>query len=855
MQIKNLKISMQIKLGFLGSFALVLVLGIIAYKQTNKINDQNEIMYQHPLLVRRAISEFKINILNIQNNLKNWALSDKEISPTFFAGQNDIYKSNAFKNLETLYSRFLGPIADIDSLKSAYIRWNAANEEIIQLLKSGNHKKAVPLLLEQEINSNQTVTLFKKLEKVDNFTKTKADELYNYADKLNNSLNWQLLLIVLSICLISISICYRLFTSIQSPIREMLNSVRKFQHGDLKARSTYISDNEFGELSKAFNEMVTAIESNISLAEKEKQLAAMMLKKYDKFHFFTSTLQMLASFTQSEMAAVYLLSEDETAYNLFYSIGLGDSARRTFSASFPEGEFSAALISKQVVQIREIPEDTRFVFNTTVGTILPCDIMVIPIVIKEQVMALISLAGIHPYPPNTLQFVKDIHSFLSSRIEGVLANHRIETFSKQLEVQNKELEAQKAELLAQSAQLREQNTELEIQKEQLHEASKLKTNFLSTMSHELRTPLNSVIALTGILSRKLAHKIPDEEYSYLEVVERNGKQLLELINDILDIARIESGRTELEITAFNLTELLQDLIQMMLPQARQKNIDLLYTSPPAPVNMQSDASKCRHILQNLIANAVKFTDKGSVELAITLSDKDIEITISDTGIGIDAEVLPHIFEEFRQADSSTSRRFGGTGLGLAIAKKYSAMLGGTINVESTPEVGSKFTVVLPRQHPFTNLSQKIQYKQDKLEPVRKIQEVHATASPLKTILLVEDSEPAIIQIKDFIEQSGFKLHIANNGMEALKILETVLPDTIILDLMMPGMDGFEVLRNIRANPRTENIPVLILTAKQITKEELSFLKQNNIHQLIQKGDINRKELLQSINSTLNPENN
>jgi signal transduction histidine kinase/HAMP domain-containing protein len=850
MQIKNLKTGTQIKLYFIVFLGLVLLLGLIAYKQTNQINDQNEIMYQHPLVVRRAISEFKINTISIQNNLKNWMLADQKHLPSFFVAQNELYKSATFKDLETLYSRFLGPTADIDSLKTAFIQWNAKNDEIIQLLQTGNNKKAVQLLLDDEIKSDETAILFRKLEKVDLFTNNKAEELYKYSDELNNSLNWQLLFIVLAICLFSIYIGYRLFKGIQTPIHELLNSVRKFQQGDLKTRSSYISDNEFGTLSKSFNEMVTVIESNTLLAEKEKQLAAMMLKRYDKLHFFASTLQMLASFTESEMAAVYLLSEDLKEYNLFYSIGLAETARQSFSSSYPVGELSTAIASKEIVHIHDIPEDTRFVFNTTVGNLLPRDIIVIPIVIKENVMALISLSGIHSYTPNALQFVKDIHSFLSSRIEGVLANHRIETFSHQLEIQNKELESQKTELIAQSAQLREQNTELEIQKEQLNEASKLKTNFLSTMSHELRTPLNSVIALSGILSRKLAHKIPEEDYSYLEVVERNGKHLLELINDILDIARIESGKNELEITAFNLNELLEDLNQMILPQARQKNIELLYCNPSSPIYLQSDIGKCRHILQNLIANAVKFTEKGSVELATNQTDQGIEITITDTGIGIAATDLLHIFDEFRQADSSTSRRFGGTGLGLAIAKKYTALLGGTIEVESTPDIGSKFTLLLPLRHPYAILSDNIQSKADRTLSLNKVNPILTAETSAKTILLVEDSEPAIIQIKDLIEESGFKLHIAQNGMEALKILETVLPDTIILDLMMPGMDGFEVLRNIRASQRTEFIPVLILTAKHITKEELSFLKRNNIHQLIQKGDINRKELLQSIYSTL-----
>jgi signal transduction histidine kinase len=264
-----------------------------------------------------------------------------------------------------------------------------------------------------------------------------------------------------------------------------------------------------------------------------------------------------------------------------------------------------------------------------------------------------------------------------------------------LEHQNTELQAQKTELSSQSAELAEQNTELEMQKNQLNEASRLKTNFLSNMSHELRTPLNSVIALSGVLSRRLDKKIPDEEYSFIEVIERNGKHLLNLINDILDISRIEAGHEEIEVTGFNAGNLIAEIVTMIEPQAKQKNIELLYHKDEINVHLSCDANKCRHILQNLIGNAVKFTEKGKVEIAARQIETNIVITVTDTGIGIAEEHLQHIFDEFRQADSSSSRKFGGTGLGLTIARKYANLLGGTIAVKSVQGKGAEFTLTLP----------------------------------------------------------------------------------------------------------------------------------------------------------------
>ncbi|MDA3823309.1 MAG: response regulator, partial [Bacteroidales bacterium] len=395
--------------------------------------------------------------------------------------------------------------------------------------------------------------------------------------------------------------------------------------------------------------------------------------------------------------------------------------------------------------------------------------------------------------------------------------------------------------------------ELEIQKIQLGEASKLKTNFLSNMSHELRTPLNSVIALSGVLNRHLASKIPEEEYSYIEIIERNGKHLLKLINDILDISRIEAGSEEVEITKFNTNNLIAELVTMIRPQAQETNIELLHKEDGTELFITSDANKCQHILQNLISNAVKFTDKGKVEVTAVLSKKNILITVSETGIGISESHIPHIFDEFRQADGSTSRRFGGTGLGLAIAKKYANLLGGNLSVKSTNGKGSEFTLILPVHYSGENQISKAETNGRFSLSTIKAPHKPTTASSIGTILIVDDSEPSIIQMKDFLEESGYNILDAHDGEKALEIIAQTIPDAMVLDLMMPNIDGFEVLKTLRDNESTANVPVLILTAKHITKEELQFLKRNNIHQLIQKGDVNRSELMNAVATMLSPQ--
>jgi CheY-like chemotaxis protein/anti-sigma regulatory factor (Ser/Thr protein kinase) len=347
------------------------------------------------------------------------------------------------------------------------------------------------------------------------------------------------------------------------------------------------------------------------------------------------------------------------------------------------------------------------------------------------------------------------------------------------------------------------------------------------------------------LNRRLRGVIPDEEYGYLDVIERNGKSLLELINDILDLSRIEAGREEIRRCPFSVRELVGQIVEMLAPQIGDKPLALLNQLPADLPPLVSDPDKCRHILQNLIGNAVKFTARGRVEISARQVDQELRIAVADTGIGIAAADLPYIFDEFRQADDGTSRRFGGNGLGLAIARKYALLLRGEITVESVPGQGSTFTLRLPWAVPGPGDGAAVELG------FRTSQDAEGDVPSFPTgqgpcLLLVEDSEPAVIQITDILAARGYRIQVARNGRQALEQIETVLPDAVILDLMMPEVDGFQVLRAIRGTDRTAGLPVLILTARHVTKEELSFLKGNNIHQLIQKGAISKAGLLAEV---------
>lgn len=847
-RLKDLNISTQLILSFGAMIFFVVFLGLIAVRQSDKIQKEVESLYDHPLQVRVALGQLKVDIANMRLYTRELMLAKTKEEKNKAIEQMNETAFDAKIQLKKVKLQYTGPDADIQRANKSFEIWEKVRAENTYLAMEGRIEEIKLNVQPDGKVGKYRVELLNNLQIIENFAKKTGDENYINSKKLKNRLSLNLLLLVLAIVLIKLLINFLLFKTIKKPIINLKDSILQFNQGDYDVRSHIQTENEFGVLSRSFNQLADNIQQNFELTKKTTQLSDIMMQYEDSHEFFKKLFPVLLQITNAQMGAVYLLSSDKSVYKHYESVGLNDNIQmHEFSKNALEGEFGPVLSTKKIQFIKNIPIDTRYVYNTVSGGLIPREIISIPIVSAGEVVAIISLAGIRKFTDQTIEMINRMHDVLNARIVGVLAYRKLREFSTRLESQNKELEAQKTELDAQSTELKEQNQELEIQKNQLKEMSQLKTNFLSNMSHELRTPLNSVIALAGVLNRRLEGKIPADEYSYLEVIERNGKNLLALINDILDISRIESGKEELDYTQFDFYNLLQDITNMIKPQADQKNIELTFHSGKSPLMIENDMKKCGHILQNLIGNAVKFTDKGSVSVKATYQNKTLFVEVKDTGIGISENNISHIFEEFRQADGSTSRRFGGTGLGLSIALKYARLLGGDIKVESSVGEGSTFIFTLPVHPVSKNL------KNDKDKELNLNVKFHdhkiIPETPIgKTILLVEDSEAAIIQLRDILDEVGYNILVAKDGKEALGILKQTIPDAMILDLMMPEVDGFEVLDHIRNFERTAHIPVLILTAKHITKEDLKYLRQNNVHQLVQKGEIKKQELLNNIAS-------
>jgi len=340
--------------------------------------------------------------------------------------------------------------------------------------------------------------------------------------------------------------------------------------------------------------------------------------------------------------------------------------------------------------------------------------------------------------------------------------------------------------------------------------NKQKDQFIATVSHEIRTPINAILGFTDVLL-----EIEDDvnKVDYLSSIKTAGLGLLHIVNDILDISKIEAGMLQIDETPFQLNEVVNNVISTLKLKASEKNIKLLYAiDSDVTNNLIGDKNRLNQILINIVGNAIKFTEKGKVELRVANQKTEnntifIEFSIIDTGIGINQKKLQSIFDRFSQAEVSTSRKFGGTGLGLSISKELIDMQKGSISVQSTENVGTTFTFVIP----YTINLSTTHFLDDK-------KEVELFASFSKNILLCEDNELNQKLITTIFEKTNHKIYIANNGVEALELLKNKDFDIILMDLQMPKMDGYETTTIIR-NELHLTIPIIALTANSLIYEK------------------------------------
>lgn len=653
-----------------------------------------------------------------------------------------------------------------------------------------------------------------------------------------NEMGRKLFMLFILSGLIIIVIVYFVSKSISKPVVSMYRVAQKIGAGDFSARNIVKSNNELGSLAREFNTMADTTESKIKIQQGVVDISETMIGRLNMQQFGSSLLKRLMKITEANMSTFYILNNETLEYDHFVSVGANKEMLSSFSAENPPGEFGNTLSTKKIFYLRNIPESTIFKFKTIAGEAIPKEIITIPIMVENAIVAIISLVNIQTFSHEAYEILNlswtNINTSYSNLIVSertrVLAeylsetNQKLEAQSEELQDQAEELQDQASELQYNSNELQEQNIELEIQRKQVETANKLKSEFLSNMSHELRTPLNSIMALSRVLITQANDKLNEEENNYLQIVERNGKRLLSLINDILDLSKIEAGKMEINPKFISIKSLLQISKENLQNLAEEKGLTFILDIPQSLPQIETDESKLHQVLTNIIGNSVKFTEKGSIHISANYDSENVFIKISDSGIGIAEKDLPYIFDEFRQVDGTSSRQYEGTGLGLAIAKKIIQILGAKIEVESKLGIGSAFTISIP-----------IKWHEKILTDDSFHFENLPSQSTENTILIVDDDPKTIKIISEYLIEAGYKTITATSGAQALKLAGEYLPFAITLDIVMEDMDGWEVLQKLKHQFKTKDIPVIVVSVSDERDTGLALGAVGFIHKPVNKN--------------------
>ncbi len=583
-------------------------------------------------------------------------------------------------------------------------------------------------------------------------------------------------------------------------------------------------------------------------------------------------LSELAPLVNAQQGLIYQTDSEEPGTLALLSAYASNSEGRLERIAIGEGLIGQCATEKKRMLITDLPPTTMPVRSGLFETI-PKNVIVLPVLFEDQVKAVIELATLGAFTASHLSFLEQLTASIGIVLNSIEATMQTEALLKQsqqlateLQSQQKELQQTNEQLAQKAQQLAEQNVEVERKNQEIEQArraleekakelaltSKYKSEFLANMSHELRTPLNSILVLGQQLSDNPDGNLTPKQIEFARTIHGAGTDLLNLISDILDLSKIESGTVSVEAEEVFFASLLEMVARPFRHEAENRKLSFdLHTDSHLSRSLVTDSKRLQQVLKNLLSNALKFTEQGGVRLSVYHSDTGwsekhpilskaasvIAFEVADTGIGIPQEKQKIIFEAFQQADAGTSRKYGGTGLGLAISRELANLLGGEIQLQSTPGKGSTFTLYLPQTYVGAASSTTSEVLNENrgtpdvlnfavtVAAERAAEEIEDDRDNLQegdtALLIVEDDQHYARILCDLARDKGFKVLVAGRGAEALALAREFKPSAVSLDVFLPDMLGWTVLNHLKQDPGTRHIPVQMLTMDEDRNHGLS----------------------------------
>ncbi|KAA3506413.1 response regulator [Agrobacterium vitis] len=592
-----------------------------------------------------------------------------------------------------------------------------------------------------------------------------------------------------------------------------------------------------------------------------------------------SILDFLTRYVGAVAGAVFTGAGDHYQRAAVYGIPDDASVPMRFKAR--EGLLGQAAAEGRAMMVGEVP-DGYLAFGSALGRDKPKHLVILPGRVDGTVNSVIELGFLRPIDERIVTLLERASEAVAiavrsgiyrSELQNLLEetqrqSEELQTQSEELRVSNEELEEQgralkesqarleqqQVELEQTNSQLEEQAQALEVHKDdlersnasvqlkarELEQASRYKSDFLANMSHELRTPLNSSLILAKLLADNPNENLTAEQVKFAQTIQSSGNDLLNLINDILDLSKIEAGHVDIRPEVVTVEQLAGNLRQVFQPLAADKKLDFsVEIGPDCPATIETDQQRLEQVLKNLLSNAIKFTEAGRVRLSIrSVSDGQVAFSVSDTGIGIAKEQQRSVFEAFHQADGTISRKYGGTGLGLSISRELVRLLGGSLGLESQPGEGSTFTLAIPpaydpakvaprdappsaaveSERPSSELARPVTPR-----PASKVEDDRDTLTDAKRVLLVIEDDASFAGIvRDLSREMGFRSLVAGTAEEALNLAKEYMPSAIILDVGLPDQSGLAVLDRLKHDVQTRHIPIHIVSGSDHAETALSL---------------------------------
>jgi len=697
--------------------------------------------------------------------------------------------------------------------------------------------------------------------------------------KLNN-LQLTIYLITFAIAIPLIIFAYVIARHYTRPIIEMVNSTDAIANGTADQELKITSTDEIGQLATSINEMSNHINQAFKNEEAERWLQEGVVKLSETMRgnqistdLADNIVSFVCGYLNAKVGSLYIVKEQylELAGSFAYIPHASNQ-----SIEFGDGLVGQVAISKSVMTINTLPEDYINI-SSSMGKVSPRTLVIFPLMkdnvvigvmelgwldnehdktylyldaVSESMATALSVAESH----NKLQILLDQSQLhmeeLQVREEELRSiNEEVEQRSTQLALSQKKLEQQSQELQATNDALEYKNSEIEISRqeisnkaEQLEASSQYKSEFLANMSHELRTPLNSMLILSRIMADNDEGNLNDDQVESSKIIHRSGQELLSLINDILDLSKIEAGKMEVLYESYDIRDITYELNGQFKAITAEKGLTFdVFIDSNVPTSMAIDVQKVQQVLKNLLSNSIKFTEQGGVTLSVKIAPPNqkfnlpslsnqaaLAISIIDTGIGISEEKQKAIFEAFQQADGSTSRKYGGTGLGLTISRHLTQLIEGELNVESVFNQGSTFTLYIPikdvientinANESITTTSEKIDIDDSSKSFTQLQQHIENAKQDNKVIVIIEDDINFSKVLASLATKSGFDCVLANTGAQGINLVKEHQPCGVILDLGLPDLPGADVLDILKDQTDTCDIPVHVISGHNKTSE-------------------------------------